>query len=364
MPPDSQDKRDEALLVLVVDDATESAQLVTHFVQSAGLRALTAENGVVGISIAEKYVPDVVLLDIDMPGMDGMEVCRELKSRLATADIPVIFVTGVEPTDDLLRRAFDVGAHDVITKPVKRVYLMSKIQVILRDQALRDAYKRLATKDTQTGLDNRRQFFLYINDAINASRREGSTSFLILGDIDHVAAINDRYGYEFGDEVILTFARIVRRFVSPDCKVGRVAGDTIGIVLKHSTADRAMAFCRRIWGTFQAIAFDADTTAPKHFNAAFGIAAFNGREESFDADLFMHQADLAMFQAKRTPGTPIKAYWELDPANLPAITPDKLHSRRAARTRSTHAYVGLDDKARDPLSPEPHSINELGDAPH
>ncbi len=363
MTPEFQDKRDEALMVLVVDDAADTAQLLTHFIQSAGLRAVAAENGALAISIAEKYVPDMVLLDVHLPGMSGFEVCRELKNRLTTSDIPVVFVTGMETTDELLRQAFEAGAHDVITKPVRRVHLMAKIRVILRDQALRDAYKRLATKDTQTGLDNRRQFFLYISDAINASRREGSSSFLILGDIDRLSSVNDRYGYDFGDEVILTFARLVRRFVSPDCRVGRVAGDTVGIVLKHCTADRALAFCRRIARTFQAIAFDADTPSPKHFSASFGVASFNGREEAFDADLFMHQADLALFSAKGGAGTPIKAYWELDAANLPVITPQKLHSRRAARKCSSHAYIGLDSTEQSTDGADPDAVKLGGDVP-
>jgi len=215
-------------LILVVDDADDSMRLVLRILQSAGYRTLSAESAAIGIPLAEQYSPSAVLLDIQMPEMDGYEVCRALKSRLATADMPVLFLTGLEPTDDVITQCYDAGAQDLIFKPIRKVSLLARLKVVLREQVLRESFRRLAIKDPQTGLDNRGQLFLHLTDSMMTAKREKTSSFLLLGGVDNLASANERFGYTLGDEVILTLARLMRRFDSPDCHAGRVAGDTMG----------------------------------------------------------------------------------------------------------------------------------------
>lgn len=336
-------EQQDSPLILVVDDAEDTMRLVVKTLQVAGFRTLWADDGATGLVIAEKYQPDAIVLDIQMPDMDGFAVCQELKSRLNTADIPVLFLTGMEETDEVVTRCYEAGAHDLITKPVRRVYLVSRLQVVLRERALREVYKRLATQDPQTGLDNRRQTFMNVTDAIISARRDHATSAVILGDINELAAINQRHGYDFGDEIILTFARILKRAVSHDCKIGRIAGDTMAIVLKNTSNDRAKDFCTRIERTFSAIAFDA-ATSPKHFLSSFGVAVYDGKDPAFDADDFMNQADIALSKAKKLPRGGVIAFWDLSETEIAKIVPDRRHARKARRVRTNRAFVAVESE--------------------
>ncbi|MFQ5429620.1 MAG: diguanylate cyclase domain-containing protein [Phycisphaerae bacterium] len=348
--------RDSSSLILVIDDAEDSIRLVADLVQKAGFCVITAQDGPGGIAMAEHYLPQAILVDLCMPDMDGFEVCAELKSRIPTADIPVIFVTGSEPTDELIQQCYDAGADDVLFKPIRKVHLIARLRVLFREMSVRDAYRRLATQDQVTGLDNRRQTFLNILDAIMTSDREKTESILVLGDVDGLAVLNARYGYDFGDEIILTFARLLKRYASPTCKPGRVAGDTLALVIKRwSSRQQAADLCRRLSQTFSAIAFDADEE-PKHFTASFGLAAYAGDRQNMDADLFMSEADIALFEAKELHRGRVCAYWDLDPNALPVIAPEKRHARRKARRRSNRAFVGV---VEPPSSrPSPPSLTD------
>ncbi|MFQ5412331.1 MAG: diguanylate cyclase domain-containing protein [Phycisphaerae bacterium] len=349
--------RDDAPLILVVDDQADTMRLIARMLQSDGYRTLSSEGGANSIDLAEKFSPQAILLDILMPEMDGYTMCAELKSRLTTSDIPVLFVTGVEPSDDVISRCYDAGAHDLIQKPLSKVNLLSRLRVVLRDQALRDDYRRIATIDPQTGVNNRRQLFLYIADAIFAAKRDRSESILILGDIDQLGSVNDQYGYDFGDEVMLTLARLLKRFVSADCKVGRVAGGTLAVILKSSSKKSALSFCRRIGRTFVAIAFDAKV-APKHFTAKFGLAAYSGEPAQFDADEFMRRADAALFGAAERGRGGIHCYWDFDPDAIPVVRSEQRHARYKTRKKTNHAYVGL---SHTPMPPTPPADMKTGD---
>ncbi|MBX3394054.1 MAG: diguanylate cyclase [Phycisphaerae bacterium] len=331
----------DAPLILVVDDSEDTMRLVVKTLQVAGYRTLWAEDGATGLVIAEKYQPDAIVLDVQMPDMDGFKVCEELKSRLNTADIPVLFLTGLKDSDELVTRCYESGAHDLIPKPVRRTWLVARLQVVLRERALREVYKRLATQDPQTGLDNRRQTFLSITDAIITARRNQTRSAVILGDINKLADINLKYGYEFGDEIILTFARILRRFMSAECKIGRIAGNTLAVILKNTDEARAREFCERIERTFSAIAFDA-ATSPKHFTASFGVAVFDGAASNGDADDFMSQADLALSKAKSVGRGGVASYWEMTPAERDSGFSGKRRSRKRRRIRTDRTFVALE----------------------
>jgi len=322
----------------VIDDADDSIRLVRRILRSAGYRTLVAESGAVGIPMAEQYHPSAILIDIQIPEMDGFEICHALKSRLSTSDTPVLFVTGLEETDDIVTKCYDAGAHDLIFKPIRKVSLLARLRVVLREQMLRESFRLLAIKDQQTGLDNRGRFFLQLTDAILSSKRDKTSSFLILGGVDNLAVANERFGYALGDEVILTFARLMMRFDSPDSHAGRVAGDTLAVVMKNSDERRALGVCERIRQTFAAIAFDAETD-PKHFTAGFGITGFDGSDADYDPDTMMSEADVALFVAKDRGRGCACAFWDLDPDSVPPVSPEKRHARRKARRETNRAFI-------------------------
>lgn len=337
-------ERDDRPLVLVVDDDQDMVNYLAAITRDHGYRTTMAADCESALIISEKYKPNAILLDIQLPGRDGFEVCREIKSNLGTADIPIIFVTGQDKSDELLGKCFEMGAHDVVFKPVNRVDLLGRLRVVIREQHLREAYRRLALMDPFTNLANRRQLIIHITDAMMATRRDGSTSAMIIADIDHLMVANDRHGYDLGDELILTLSRLMRRLTGLNCKAGRLGGDELALVLKHTTPEAVKQTADRLRQTFSAIAFDAKTS-PKHFSIGLGAAVFNGETQAMDADVLLRQADVALYAGKLLGRGRMACYWELDPDNLPVIEPSKRHSRTKRRERTNRSFVGVQNEA-------------------
>jgi diguanylate cyclase (GGDEF)-like protein len=325
-------------VILIIDDDAAGVRLIIRWLHDAGYRVSWAEDGHTGLNIAEKYRPDAILLDVDLPGLDGVSVCKELKGRLNTADIPVLFITGQDRNDALISRTFGAGGNDLLFKPASKVELFARLHSVLQAQQLREAYRRLAVLDTLTGLSNRRQFFIDITGTLMIAKRDRREAYLILADIDQLAAINERYGHDFGDEVILTFSRLIKRLISPTCKAGRIGGEEFGILLLDYKADLAIALAQRLRQTLASIAFDADSE-PKHFHAGFGVARFVGTPEQFSADQFLNEADIALFAAKELGRGRVTAFWSLDPTSLPVVAPTKRHARSRDRKRTQRSFI-------------------------
>ena len=131
--------------LLIIDDEPANIQLISEFLESQGVEILVAKNGADGISRAKKGQPDLILLDIRMPGMDGYEVCHQLKSDEATKDIPIIFMTGLTELDDKLK-AFAVGGVDYITKPFQESELLARVSVHF---TISNLQKELAEKNVR-----------------------------------------------------------------------------------------------------------------------------------------------------------------------------------------------------------------------
>ncbi len=331
-------ERDDKPLVLIIDDDADMARMLAHLLRPAGFRTMFTQDSATGFGIAEKFEPHLILLGLNTSGQGGFEICSQIKNNLHLADTPVIFITGLPKTDELIRRCFEAGGHDLLFKPIGGVELFSRINVALREQNLREAYRRLAIEDPYTGLANRRHFILNLTESILTSQRSATESVLAIADIDNLMSYNDRFGHDLGDEAILTFARLMKRFRGPTCRVGRLGGEELALVLTRSSQPAAWALCDRLRQTFNAIAFDAQTS-PKHFTACFGVACYSGEPRDFDVDQFLLQADIALCAAKDQGRNRMAAFWELDPHSLPIIAPNKRHARSKARKRGQRAFV-------------------------
>jgi len=339
--------RDESPLILIIDDDTPTTTLLAKHLHAAGYRTSVAETGEMGLTIAERYVPAAILLDCSLDDENGFEVCREIRSRMQLADVPVIFLTSHDRSDGLIERCFEVGATDFVHKSYSRVELLARLRVTLRERQLRESFKTLATQDGLTGVSNRRHFIARAMEAISRSRQSRTLSVLALVDIDQLAVVNERFGHELGDEVILTLSRLMKRLAGPHCHVGRVGGDELAMLLNETTREAALRTCDRLRLTLSAIAFDA-TTSPKHFSAGFGLAQFDGASEAIDVDAWMTRADVALNAAKEHGWGRLVAFWQLDPNDLCAVPPEKRHARRKARKRTHRAFVGAPPAPGDP----------------
>jgi len=329
---------DSTPLILIIDDAKEAAESVSEILRAADFRTILADGGNTGLSIAERYAPAAVLISTELESSRGIEICAAIKNRLATADTPVIMLADRAESDTVVEQCFQVGAHDLVARPIRRSLLLARLRVALRESRLRDEYKRLATQDTATGLENRRQFFMHVSETVSNCLRLERQAFLLICDIDALGSVNAQYGYDLGDEIIVMLARLTKRLSNVDCRVGRIAGDAIAILLKNSDEPQAIATADRVRRTFEAIAFDADSS-PKHFSLSCGMSRCRGETPEFTPDQMMSEADQALFVAKQQGGRQTCSYWNLDPKRLEKTAGSNRHARRQARRRTDRGFV-------------------------
>lgn len=198
-----------------------------------------------GIRIAIEQRPDVILLDINMPDIDGFKVCRVLKENATTRDIPILFLT-VETKVDHIARALDCGAVDYVSKPFNRVELEARIRVALRGKNLIELLKDQARVDALTGLKNRVALDDALNAAVSSFVRTGTVSSLLMFDIDHFKGINDRHGHGVGDEVLRAIGACVRKCSRPYDTACRYGGDEFAVIYGQTDARDAMSAANRL----------------------------------------------------------------------------------------------------------------------
>lgn len=341
----------DSALILVINDDKQIANTIAASLRNVGYRTIIAENDDSGLAIAERYAPNAIVLDVNADEHTSFDLCRELKNRIMTADTPILFTTQNIDSDDLIQRCFDAGANDLVGKPIRPTLLLARIKVALREANLREEYKRLAMTDQATGLDNRRQFFMHVTEAVTSSHRRERDVYLMICDIDHLASVNTEHGYDLGDEIIIMLARLTKRLISLDCRVGRIAGDAIGIVLKHADEPTADATAARILRTFEAIAFDAGTN-PKHFTLSVGMARRVHSVEDVTPDDLMARADIALSCAKAQGGRQIARHWQITDERLSRLLPPGRHARQNTREHTNRGSISV-EKTNAPTASSP-----------
>ena len=202
--------------ILVVDDTPLNVILLDRLLKSAGYRVNQAEQGFAALDSARSDPPDMVLLDINMPGMSGYDVCRELKADERLKDIPIIFISALSDTMDKVM-ALSVGGVDYVTKPFQAEEVLARIETHLKIRNLQKELEaknnellHLAATDPLTKVFNRRHFFELASRELSRARRTKDVFSVILMDIDHFKKVNDSYGHIAGDQTLIRFAEICR----------------------------------------------------------------------------------------------------------------------------------------------------------
>ena len=249
--------------VLVVEDSPEIAALMSLTLRMEGYEVSHATNGARALEMAcptddNTGAPDLILLDVMMPGLTGFQVGERLKSDPATRDIPIIFVTAKHEMNDLIQ-GLEI-AVDYISKPFAVPELLARVRAALRMKKLQAELKasneqlsRLAVTDGLTGLLNRRGFDSQIEDEIWRARRFDHALGLVIFDLDRFKLVNDTYGHPQGDVVLQAFAQVLQVSSRRVDKVARFGGEEFAILLPATDAAGVDIVCEKVRAATEAL---------------------------------------------------------------------------------------------------------------
>jgi diguanylate cyclase (GGDEF)-like protein len=281
--------------ILAIDDSPEIHTLLDVRLRPEGLRIEHARSPSEGLTKAASLRPDLILLDVEMPGMGGMEVCSRLKADPLTSMVPVIFLTGAESVDFKVR-GFDLGAVDYVTKPFDAAELRARVRAALRTKRFQDMLAARAQLDGLTGLWSRGYFNQRLADEVHAVRRHGRDLSLVMIDVDHFKRLNDGYGHPFGDMVLQRIGEALAACSRATDAACRYGGEELAMILTETPVDGAAVVAERVRQTIEAMEL-RPKGRPVVVTASFGVADA-GPTASLTAESLLRRADGALYLAK------------------------------------------------------------------
>ncbi|MDJ0582359.1 diguanylate cyclase [Crocosphaera sp.] len=350
----------EQFLILVVDDMRKNLQLLIEILDTYGYGTTFALSGKQALERVKMTEPDLILLDLIMPEINGIEVCKKLKEDENTAQIPVIFLTAASESNYLLN-AFKAGAVDYVTKPFRTPELLARIKIHLDLKRTKDelekAYeemKRIAATDELTGIPNRRSIFNFGKQEFSLSKRYNSPFSVLMIDVDKFKTINDTHGHDIGDEALKMMVNVTLNCLRKvdyigrlkteeealkqqarlaqletltqqsdlEAHLGRLGGEEFVVVLPQTDLKGAYIAAQRVCKAMPKESLLVKKTLPLHtipiiglvlreinpmagilffyptvkITVSIGVATYDPKDEKMD-DL-LKRADLALFAAK------------------------------------------------------------------
>jgi diguanylate cyclase (GGDEF)-like protein len=281
--------------ILIVDDSRLIAHVAKTILTKRGHEVILAQDGKAGVEAAKSERPDIILLDLIMPVMDGYEVCEHLKQDDSTKDIPIIMVTSKAEAADKVK-GLEMGALDYVTKPFDEGELVARVNIHLRLRELYDAVQEqnrqlqeMANRDGLTGLYNHRYF-----------HEKLSQDFL------RAKKFNDTYGHQTGDVVLRALASVIQRSTRESDLAARYGGEEFAIVLYHTDGQAAYEAAERLRQAVESNEVE-DNGNVLRVTISLGIATFP-HEKIHDSKELIEYADQALYKAKENGRNRVEAF--------------------------------------------------------
>lgn len=287
--------------VLVVDDAPDTLEIIGKLLQYEGYEVITAFTGEEGIEKARTENPEVVLLDINLPGLNGTETLKQI--RMVHPLACVVMLTAFATVDNAIQ-ALKEGATDFIKKPFENDYLihivhqcMERHRTLKEKARLEEEVRRLSITDDLTGLYNHRHFFSTLESELARLRRQKTSLSLIMFDVDNFKRYNDTHGHLEGDRVLRKIGEVVKQSIRSNVDSGfRYGGDEFALLLIGATLEQSMIIAERIRSSIEALRLDDITVS-------VGLVEY---QPFLTLEEFVKGADEAMYLAKHSGGNRIQ----------------------------------------------------------
>lgn len=293
--------RPQDCLVLLVDDVSQNLQLALEILDSAGYATTCASSVKQAIERVNTANPDLIILDLMMPEMGGIEVCQRLKSDALSAHIPIIFLTASKEKEDIIN-VFDYGAVDYINKPFHSWELLARVKIHLEMKKTQEELKninsqleKLVRTDSLTGVNNRREILSLGEKEFQRCRRYHRYFSLLVIDIDHFKYINDTFGHILGDKTLITVAGAIKNCLRQVDSFGRFGGEEFVAILPETNLEDAGTLARRICQVINKLNIEIDRQKVR-VTASIGVATLSPEDNNLEA--VIERADRAMFAAK------------------------------------------------------------------
>jgi len=301
---------------MVVDDNPVAVKLLKAMLDGVGYRVVQADSGHRTLEVLETLLPDLILLDIDMPGMSGLETCRIVKAHPRTADIPVIFVTGRDDKNDVVA-GFAAGGQDYIVKPSTREELLARVRTHLTlcksQQALkasRARYRELSFLDDLTGLYNTRYLYQTLQAHLDDYPARPVTVAFI--DIDKFKQVVDAHGHLNGSRAIAELAVVIKSLLPAGSYGVSYGGDEFVLVFVDHDSQAGALLAERIRGAIAKKRFLAMQGLAVHLTVSCGVASYPDDARTLVG--LLGDADHALFEAKRRGKNMVVAFGEMQVA--------------------------------------------------
>jgi two-component system cell cycle response regulator len=291
--------------ILLIDDSRLIAHVAKTILTKLGHEVILAQDGMAGLEAAKSEQPDIILLDLIMPVMDGFQVCQQLKEEGGTKEIPVIMLTSKAEAADKVK-GLEMGALDYVTKPFDEGELVARVNTQLKLKELREALQELANRDGLTGLYNHRYFHEQLSKDLLRARRYDESLSCVLLDIDHFKKFNDTHGHQTGDVVLSTLGQVIKDSIRDSDFAARYGGEEFALVLYHTDGPGAYDVAERLRQMVEDCEVH-DKGNVLHVTISVGVATFP-HEAIDDSKELIECADKALYTAKENGRNRVEAY--------------------------------------------------------
>jgi two-component system cell cycle response regulator len=286
--------------VLIVDDAPDTLEIIQKLLHYEGYDVTIASSGEEGVKKAEQEKPDVVLMDINLPGISGTEALRRIRTMNPIQC--VIMLTAFATVDNAIQ-ALKEGASDFVKKPFENEHLihivnqgLEKYKTLTEKKKLEEEVRRLSITDDLTGLFNHRHFFKTLEAELTRLKRQKTSLSLLMFDLDNFKRYNDLNGHLEGDKVLKRIGEIVGNSIRFNVDSGyRYGGDEFSVLLIGASLDQALVIAERIRSSIEQTEF-------QNITVSIGLSEYR---DTYDLESFVKSADDAMYVSKHSGGNQI-----------------------------------------------------------